>query len=108
MSGRRSSSLPPKPFHIETMVSTRLFLAWFSTSCQTFDIHPRHLVYWICVKSDAERDRMAWNPELMTGPRDVLVTSDYPPEGRDHVYIGFESQETVDRESAGNWWHHWK
>ena len=89
-------------------IQTEAREAHWVTHYGAFDIHPRHLVYWICVKSDAERDRLAGNPELMTGLRDVLVTCDYPPEGRDHVHIGFESQETVDRESGGHWWHHWK
>jgi len=73
-----------------------------------FDIHPRHLVYWICVKSDTERDRLASDQALMTSLRRTLVDCDYPLEGRSEVHIGFESQETVDRESDGNWWYHWK
>jgi len=72
-----------------------------------FDIHPKHLVYWICVKTDAEKQRLQADTELMQQLRDLLVL-DYPPEGREFVRIGFESQETVDRESGGNWWHHWK
>lgn len=72
------------------------------------EIHPRHLVYWICVKSDAERDRLDKNLELKTRLRALLEEFNYPVEGRKHVAIGFESQETVDRESGGHWWHHWK
>jgi hypothetical protein len=72
------------------------------------DIHPRHLVYWICVQSDIERDRLRADSILATRFRDLLVEHDYPPEGRSGVLIGFESQETVDRESGGHWWHHWK
>lgn len=71
-------------------------------------IHPRHLVYWICVKSDVERDRLKSDLDLMTNLRNLLVECDYPVEGRSGVHIGFESQETVDRESDGHWWHHWK
>jgi hypothetical protein len=73
-----------------------------------FDIQPRHLVYWICVKTDGERDRLRADRPLLANLRQLLVDFDYPPEGRDHVHIGFESQETVDRDSDGNWWHHWK
>jgi hypothetical protein len=40
--------------------------------------------------------------------RDVLVQHGYPAAARDHVHIGLESQETVDRDAGGNWWHHWK
>ena len=73
-----------------------------------FYIHPRHLVYWICVKTDAERDRLASDPNLVASLHHTLVECDYPLEGRSDVHIGFESQETVDRESEGNWWYHWK
>jgi hypothetical protein len=73
-----------------------------------FDIHPRHLVYWICMQSDSERDRLASDRALVAQLRELLVAFDYPAHARDHVHIGFESQETVDRESSGNWWHHWK
>ena len=73
-----------------------------------FDIHPRHLVYWLCVKTDAEKQRLQTDAMLMKQLREILVQYGYPPEGRESVHIGFESEETVDRESGGNWWHHWK
>ena len=72
------------------------------------DIHPRHLVYWICVDTDSEKSRLEADTELMIQLRNLLKQFDYPAEGRDGVMIGFESTETVDRESNGNWWHHWK
>jgi hypothetical protein len=72
------------------------------------DINPRHLVYWICVQSDAERNRLEKNEELKIRLRKTLDDHEYPIDGRKHVLIGFESQETVDRESNGHWWHHWK
>ena len=33
---------------------------------------------------------------------------DYPADAQNNVHIGFESQETVDRESDGNWYLHFK
>lgn len=78
------------------------------TKYGAFDIHPRHLVFWLCVQSDRERDRLKADAELRDRLRQVLVAWSYPAEGRDEVYIGFESQETVDRLSGGNWWHHFK
>lgn len=72
------------------------------------DIHPRHLVYWICVNTDKEKERLSKNQELYKKLRNLLVVHKYPISGRDGVYIGFESQETVDREADGNWWQHWK
>ena len=71
-------------------------------------IHPRHLVFWVCVQSDKERDRLQSDNALMGRLKQTLVDVNYPEEGRDYVHLGFESQETVDRESNGNWYHHWK
>ncbi|QTN32502.1 hypothetical protein HZ994_09225 [Akkermansiaceae bacterium] len=72
------------------------------------DIHPRHLVYWICVDSDSEKARLEADKELMIRLRNLLKQFDYPADGRDGVHIGFESSETVNRESNGNWRHHWQ
>lgn len=72
------------------------------------EIHPKHLVYWICVRSDKEKSRLEGNAGLLARLRDLLVTYRYPESGRAGVFIGFESQETVDRQSEGNWWYHWK
>jgi hypothetical protein len=71
-------------------------------------IHPKHLVYWICVESDFEKKRLEDDSELNRRLRAVLAEQKYPIEGSGEVHIGFESQETVDRESGGNWYHHWK
>jgi len=71
-------------------------------------IHPRHLVYWIVVGSDHEKCRLEADSALMAELRSLLVKYDYPSEGRNGVHIGFESQETVDRESNGNLYYHWK
>ncbi|HPR65336.1 MAG TPA: hypothetical protein PK014_14095 [Thermoanaerobaculia bacterium] len=72
------------------------------------DIDPGHLVYWICVETDTERDRLANHRELNQNLRRLLTEYGYPVEGRDGASIGFESQETVDREFGGNWRHHWQ
>ncbi len=81
---------------------------YWVTHYGAMEIHPRHLVYWICVQSDLERDRLNKDMVLRVRLRDILDEYEYPLEGRNHVMIGFESQETVDRESNGHWWHHWK
>jgi len=73
-----------------------------------YDIHPGLLVYWVCVKTDAEKHRLEVDEELMRQLRKTLIQHNYPSEGREYVHIGFESQETVHRESGGNWWFHWK
>ena len=73
-----------------------------------YEIHPRHLVFWICVDSDREKTKLAGNVELMNSLRNILVVHEYPTEGRSFVHIGFESEETVARESGGNWYYHFK
>jgi len=73
-----------------------------------YNINPKHLVFWICIKSDALKDRLKNNDILHRDLRSLLDKNDYPSEAREHVKMGFESQETVDRESNGNWYHHFK
>ena len=71
-------------------------------------VHPGFLAFWICVQSDRERDRLRSNRGLMNRLRQTFVDADYPEDGRDDVDIGFESQETVNRESGGDWYKHFK
>jgi hypothetical protein len=72
------------------------------------DIHPRHLVYWIVVQTDAEKRRLEADQDLTARLRALLDLHDYPVEGRAGVHVGFDSQETCDRESGGDWWQHWR
>lgn len=71
-------------------------------------IHPKHLVIWIVVDSDREKSRLASDAALMQRFRAFLAAFQYPLEGRDQAHIGFESVETVNRESGGDFWRHWK
>jgi hypothetical protein len=72
------------------------------------EINPKHLVYWICVHSDKEKVRLEHDAVLLARLRELLILHHYPESGCAGVFIGFESQQTVDRQSGGNWWHHWK
>ena len=72
------------------------------------DIDPKHLVIWICVQSDRMKDRLAVEPDLPNEIRSILIKNNYPHQSVDEVYIGIESQETVDRESDGDWYLHFK
>lgn len=73
-----------------------------------FDIDPKYLVYWICVQTDKIKSELENNKELKQNLRQLLDKNEFPIDSRKYVAIEFESQETVDRESNGNWWHHFK
>lgn len=73
-----------------------------------YEINPKHLVFWICVDTDGIKEQLQKDKKLNNNLRNVLVKSEYPIEAVDDVYIGFESQETVDRESKGDWYLHFK
>ncbi len=48
------------------------------------------------------------NDDLLPRLKQLLDKYNYTTMARDLVHIGFESQETVDRESDGNWFLHFK
>lgn len=93
---------------IKTCMASNTQESFWVTHYGANDIHPRHLVYWIVVQSDREKRRLEKDSTLMASLRRLLDEHDYPAEGRSGVHIGFESHETVQRDSGGNYWHHWK
>lgn len=69
-------------------------------------------VFWIQVQSDHERDELKKNNDFIKSLFDKIKYSGYPEEVKEflgikisfkNLYIEIESQETVDREYAGNW-----
>jgi hypothetical protein len=93
---------------IKCTIGTHAREQFWVTHYGATDIDPMYLVIWICVQSDAEKQRLAGDRDLLLQLRSLLTKHDYPAQARDQVYIGYESQETVDMESGSNWWHHWK
>ena len=75
-----------------------------TTSFGATDLDPANLSTWVCVKTDAERDRLASDKNLVARLRHLFTTHDYPEAARDKVYISFASQEEVDRDWGGDWW----
>jgi hypothetical protein len=73
-----------------------------------YDIDPKYLVIWITVESDEVKSQLERNGILNKQLRDLLVKVGYPEKSIDEVKIGFESEETVNRESNGDWYLHFK
>jgi hypothetical protein len=65
-------------------------------------------VVWICVETDTERDRLNADSGLLSEFKNELGRLGYPKPALNAIHIGAESKESVDRESGGNWWMHWK
>lgn len=68
-------------------------------------IDPRHLAIWITTKTDEERDRLRRDSDLLRQLRDALLRAGYPLASVPYVGFAFESQETVERDFGGNWYH---
>jgi hypothetical protein len=73
-----------------------------------YDVDPKHLAFWICVSTDDIKYTLQENTVLNEKLRNLLERYDYPHQARSSVYIGFESQQTVDREAGGNWRTHFQ
>ncbi|MBN2083632.1 MAG: hypothetical protein JW748_00310 [Anaerolineales bacterium] len=96
---------------ITKMVHDEIFRIMETVTNEKFEIihyganylNPAFLVFWVCVRSDKERDRLKRDAALRKMLRKSLDNNHYPEEGRDGVVIDFESQETVNRKYGGDW-----
>lgn len=89
---------------ITSLCKEKFWIDWYGA----YEINPKNLVYWICVESDNQRDLLKSNIELQKELKDLLVKQNYPYDAIKHIKINIESQETVDRESEGSWYYHFK
>jgi hypothetical protein len=89
---------------ITPLCAEKFSIIWYGA----YDIDPKYFVYWICVQTDLTKNELENNTQLKGKLRQLLEEYEYPAEAKELVHIGFESQESVDRESKGNWWHHFK
>lgn len=82
----------------------KFWIDWYGA----YEIDPKNLVFWICVETDRTKSLLKSNLNLLGELRYLLTRYDYPQQARESVHIDFESQETVDRESGGDWFLHFK
>ncbi len=82
----------------------KFWINWYGA----YDVDPKHLVIWICVQKDKTKADLIANKKLHTSLRNILTKHNYPKQAISSVYIGFESEETVSKESGGDWYQHFK
>lgn len=80
-------------------------LAW---SFGAYHIDPKHLVFVVGVPNDESKNALKHNASFNASMKGLLEKYNWPIQSRADVVFDIESQETVDRENNGNWWHHYK
>lgn len=75
------------------------------TSFGAIDLYPACLAFWICVATDAQRDALLGDPTFAARMRRIVADCGYPQDSVDRVGFTSESDETVDRDWGGNWYH---
>lgn len=69
------------------------------------DIDPRNLAVWITTDTDTQRDELLRIGALIGQFRVAFRDAGYPEGAIAEIRFEFESQQTVDRDFNGNWWH---
>ena len=83
-------------------ISEPCWILWYGA----YNIDPKNLAIWICVTTDETKSKLKSNIDLIHNLRPVFDHHSYPQQAIPFVTINFESEETVQRESNGNWWNH--
>jgi hypothetical protein len=82
----------------------KFWITWYGS----VEIDSKKLVIWICVESDELKSKFETDSKLLIELNNTLAKNNYPSDSIPFVHIGFESQETVNRESNGDWYKHFK
>jgi hypothetical protein len=69
----------------------------------SYYINPKHIVLLIAVKTDKMKNVLLSDRKVNLDLKKILVKNNFPKEARKFVLFNFESQETVDRDSRGDW-----
>jgi hypothetical protein len=73
-----------------------------------YEIDPKHLVFVVGVSTDIEKIKLKSDLAFTKKMKDLLIKYNWPKLARENVIFDIESQETVDRETNGHWWYHYK
>jgi hypothetical protein len=71
-------------------------------------IDPKHMDFVVGVSTEKNKLELKSNRNFVLAMAEVLERFNWPLEARAAVTFDIESQESVDRESDGNWWYHYK
>lgn len=89
---------------VSQICNEKLWIDWYGA----YEIDPKYLVFWVCVETDKMKFKLKSDIQLLSELRQFLIKHNYPIESVESVIIDIESQETVNRESDGNWYQHFK
>jgi hypothetical protein len=73
-----------------------------------YDIDPKNIVFVVGVTSDKEKNLLKSNSAFNNQLKQLLIKYTWPQEAQESVIFDIESQETVNRETNGHWWYHYK
>ena len=66
------------------------------------------MVFVVGVPTDEAKEALKSNSSFSAAMKNLLEVYYWPKPARPDVAFDIESQETVDRDSNGNWWYHYK
>jgi hypothetical protein len=71
-------------------------------------IDPKNIVFVAGVQTDEEKEKLKTDIKIQNQMKELLERFNWPLDARKYVTFDIESQETVNRETNGNWWYHYK
>ncbi|SNS29645.1 hypothetical protein SAMN05421770_101384 [Granulicella rosea] len=74
------------------------------SSFGAIEIDPQYLCLCIDTTTDAEKDTLQHDTDLLEQMRQEFVDAGYPADSVPLIAFSIESQETVDRDFGGSWW----
>jgi hypothetical protein len=93
---------------IKDIIKSTINQKFWIESYGAYKLDAKYLVIWVCVEEDVTKTTLESDKDLLNTLKETLIKHNYPKDAIPFVSIGFESQETVNRESNGDWYMHFK